>query len=287
MLEAQSETTPRSPAQDLVPKATEKASGNSETEQLPAEPSMEHTEQMEQLPAEHSMEQTKQGEQPPVVSSTEQSEQIEQHIVEPVIKHPSGFQDFISQLTNAAAGNDKLDDKETEPENIVFQREPTAENDVVHLVGETTLEQNEPYSPIHDQGTGPDAMSLDEPSNPVVPDPLQPATIEIENSDSEKGSLEISPKETPVMTQTDSDIPEQKVELDIKPATPSEMADTPIIFSGVTGPAGLARQIHKVDGRTEYNTKLNAWRNFRCLRMNQDMGSLWDLRQSWHFRSSK
>ncbi|KAG5303384.1 hypothetical protein I7I50_10132 [Histoplasma capsulatum G186AR] len=54
-----------------------------------------------------------------------------------------------------------------------------------------------------------------------------------------------------------------------------------IIFSGVSGPGRLANKILQIDGRITEPPNGNAWKEFRCFRNNQDMGSLWECRQSW------
>lgn len=57
-----------------------------------------------------------------------------------------------------------------------------------------------------------------------------------------------------------------------------------IIFSGVTGPGRLANKILEIDGRITEPPNGNAWKEFRCFRDNQDMGSLWECRQMWFVR---
>ncbi|EFQ97259.1 hypothetical protein MGYG_00300 [Nannizzia gypsea CBS 118893] len=61
----------------------------------------------------------------------------------------------------------------------------------------------------------------------------------------------------------------------------------PVIFSGVTGPMFLIRKIHELDGRECSARIANAWMVFRCIRNNQDMGTLWDIRHSWYLRSKR
>jgi hypothetical protein len=57
-----------------------------------------------------------------------------------------------------------------------------------------------------------------------------------------------------------------------------------IFFGGVTGPGMLANKILKVDGRVTQPPHGNSWKEFRCYRRNQDMGSLWEVRQAWFMR---
>ncbi|KAE8354777.1 Asx homology domain-containing protein [Aspergillus coremiiformis] len=58
-----------------------------------------------------------------------------------------------------------------------------------------------------------------------------------------------------------------------------------IIVSGITGPAALATKILEADGRAEKIPHGNAWKEFRAYRNNQDMGSLWEVRQAWFQRN--
>ncbi|OAL75482.1 hypothetical protein A7D00_1081 [Trichophyton violaceum] len=61
----------------------------------------------------------------------------------------------------------------------------------------------------------------------------------------------------------------------------------PVIFPGVTGPMSLIRKIHEIDGRESSARVANAWMLFRCIRNNQDMGTLWEVRHSWYTRSKR
>ncbi|OJD17999.1 hypothetical protein AJ78_01956 [Emergomyces pasteurianus Ep9510] len=69
-----------------------------------------------------------------------------------------------------------------------------------------------------------------------------------------------------------------------KSEQPRESIPRDIIFGGVTGPARLANKILEIDGRITEPPHGNAWKEFRCYRDNQDMGSLWECRQTWFVR---
>ncbi|OAX82846.1 hypothetical protein ACJ72_02807 [Emergomyces africanus] len=69
-----------------------------------------------------------------------------------------------------------------------------------------------------------------------------------------------------------------------KPEQSQESIPRDVIFSGVTGPARLANKILEIDGRITEPPHGNAWKEFRCYRDNQDMGSLWECRQAWFMR---
>lgn len=62
---------------------------------------------------------------------------------------------------------------------------------------------------------------------------------------------------------------------------PDEDPDPDVVFPGVAGPNSLGDKILKIDGRVDRIPNGNAWKDFRCLRDNQDMGSIWEMRQAW------
>jgi hypothetical protein len=63
----------------------------------------------------------------------------------------------------------------------------------------------------------------------------------------------------------------------------STTTDTPrdIVIRNIAGPGALAKKILEVDGRMTNPPNGNSWKVFRCYRDNQDMGSLWEVRQAW------
>lgn len=68
-----------------------------------------------------------------------------------------------------------------------------------------------------------------------------------------------------------------------KGAKNEELKD--IILQKVTGPQSLGNKILRIDGRVENPPNGNAWKDFRCYRNNQDIGSLWEVRQEWFARN--
>ncbi|KNG90183.1 hypothetical protein ANOM_001368 [Aspergillus nomiae NRRL 13137] len=105
---------------------------------------------------------------------------------------------------------------------------------------------------------------------------------------------------TSVMTQTtttEPDCQDPKIVFEQPSAT---VEDTPqrlpivegtseepgvITVSGITGPSALATKISEIDGRAANVRHGNAWKDFRAYRNNQDMGSLWEVRQAWFLRN--
>ncbi|KAJ5661013.1 uncharacterized protein N7484_000385 [Penicillium longicatenatum] len=81
---------------------------------------------------------------------------------------------------------------------------------------------------------------------------------------------------TPLHVQLDSD---PKLEAE----DPINKIDE-VIVHNISAPRALISHILEVDGRAKGNRTANAWKEIRCYRNNQDMGSLWDVRQRWYFK---
>lgn len=52
----------------------------------------------------------------------------------------------------------------------------------------------------------------------------------------------------------------------------------------IAGPNALMKKILETDGRVKNPPNGNAWKEIRCYRNNQDMGSLWEVRQAWYVK---
>ncbi|KZF21384.1 hypothetical protein L228DRAFT_262406 [Xylona heveae TC161] len=81
--------------------------------------------------------------------------------------------------------------------------------------------------------------------------------------------------------------PKKTMEFSIPPgqhkfSSPQQGPD--VILKGVVGPTMLANEILRVDGRVEKPPNGNGWKEFRCKRDNQDMGSIWEMRQALHYK---
>lgn len=70
-----------------------------------------------------------------------------------------------------------------------------------------------------------------------------------------------------------------------------------IILDNISTPSMLATKIVQADGRISTKTvdddgnlvrfhQANPWKEIRCYRNNQDMGSLWDVRQAWFLKQN-
>ncbi|KAI9375868.1 Asx homology domain-containing protein [Aspergillus egyptiacus] len=58
-----------------------------------------------------------------------------------------------------------------------------------------------------------------------------------------------------------------------------------IIIPNIQGPTALTLKILEIDGRVKKATNGNAWKEIRCFRNNQDMGTLWEVRQAWYVKA--
>jgi hypothetical protein len=55
-----------------------------------------------------------------------------------------------------------------------------------------------------------------------------------------------------------------------------------VVTDLMAGPQALSTKILEVDGRVKNPPNGNAWKDFRCKRDNQDMGSLFEIRQDYY-----
>lgn len=59
-----------------------------------------------------------------------------------------------------------------------------------------------------------------------------------------------------------------------------------IQMNDIKSPQTLVDAILKVDGRIARPPNGNAWKEIRCFRRNQDLGSLWEIREIYHERGA-
>ncbi|CAP86590.1 Pc20g12610 [Penicillium rubens Wisconsin 54-1255] len=60
-----------------------------------------------------------------------------------------------------------------------------------------------------------------------------------------------------------------------------------IIVPDLSSPQALVRKILQIDGRMPNGRTANAWKEIRCYRNNQDMGSLFDVREAWFLQHGR
>ncbi|KAM5443277.1 hypothetical protein MferCBS31731_001598 [Microsporum ferrugineum] len=160
----------------------------------------------------------------------------------------------------------------TEPEpqaaeasNLINTQEPTDEAPIQLEATKVDATTQPTVTPINTQAAEIQPMVSDQ-SNTCISDTIQ-----------------MPPEETPGELDGKSTCPPNE-ETNV---SPSSNGDKPVIFPSVTGPMFLVRKIHELDGRGSNTRLANAWMAFRCIRNNQDMGTLWDVRHSWYVRSKR
>lgn len=124
-------------------------------------------------------------------------------------------------------------------------------------------------------------------SSKVVPEPAdslntKKATTQDNPSDS---PLSEAPEDllAPQSEQEPQSASKPKPLLPVTPYGPNE-----VIVTGVRTPASLVSYLLQIDGRPKEGARTaNAWKEIRCYRKNQDMGSLFDVRQSWYFKQKR
>ncbi|KAJ5368195.1 uncharacterized protein N7496_007955 [Penicillium cataractarum] len=124
-----------------------------------------------------------------------------------------------------------------------------------------------------------------EPTEELVDEPNEEPTEETTGEHIEQ------PVEEPIVRTAEEPIEtpvEQPAEKLIEEPTqpPSEVqttSDEPleIILPNISTPMVLVREILKIDGRKADSRTSNSWKEIRCYRKNQDMGSLFDVRLAW------
>ncbi|CAG8386512.1 unnamed protein product [Penicillium salamii] len=80
-------------------------------------------------------------------------------------------------------------------------------------------------------------------------------------------AAEIQANETPTSSQVTPDFPTNE--------------EGEVILSNIATPQALVLKILQIDSRKPNGRTSNAWKELRCYRNNQDMGSLFDVRENW------
>lgn len=109
--------------------------------------------------------------------------------------------------------------------------------------------------------------------------PVQLGPTPLYTSSSESAELQAMGTETPVQPEA-AHSPQPATQ----PTEPTNETEE-VLVHDMTSPNMLVQKILSVDGRKAGTRVGNAWRVFRCYRNNQDMGSLWDVRQAWFLKN--
>lgn len=105
-----------------------------------------------------------------------------------------------------------------------------------------------------------------------------PATMQNGNQEVESGAIEVS--------SNPSDKESEQRGLQVKDELSSSSNVSVIQVPNITGPQALVTRILKTDGRITRPPNGNAWKEIRCYRNNQDMGSLWEIREAWFVKQN-
>jgi hypothetical protein len=69
-----------------------------------------------------------------------------------------------------------------------------------------------------------------------------------------------------------------------KPDPEPEQLEVSTTIRNIKTPSPVITHILKLDGRKPDGRTGNSWKEFRCYRNNQDIGSLWELREAWYLK---
>ncbi|KAJ5107757.1 hypothetical protein N7456_004432 [Penicillium angulare] len=158
------------------------------------------------------------------------------------------------------------------PEPIKETHEPEKNvEDAIPLQAGNTSAEAIKLPPIFEL-PGPSDIPMD------VPPSTQPDERKISNN--LRSDLSFTPKDTQeVALKTGSTLSSSQPIAEQSSITPDE-----VIVRGINTPMMLSKKILAVDGRRKDGRTSNAWKEIRCYRDNQDMGSLWDVRQAWFLK---
>jgi hypothetical protein len=99
------------------------------------------------------------------------------------------------------------------------------------------------------------------------------------------------PHEAPVEPEQDEINKPLSTEEPKDPVPPLSQSTTSeqdeIIVPNLSSPQALVMKILQIDGRMPNGRTANAWKEIRCYRNNQDMGSLFDVREAWFLQHGR
>jgi hypothetical protein len=109
----------------------------------------------------------------------------------------------------------------------------------------------------------------------------------------------VAPIEAPVEAPAEAPVEAEQDEIN-KPLSTEELKDTiptpsqtstseldEIIVPNLSSPQALVMKVLQIDGRMPNGRTANAWKEIRCYRNNQDMGSLFDVREAWFLQHGR
>jgi hypothetical protein len=165
--------------------------------------------------------------------------------------------------------------------------------------------ESEPAPEVPEREEGDSTSALPSDSNTMAVDPIASVPgpsasadelINVEIKDEiaeqplEKADTSTAKDETsPETEQHDIDTPASSQQQVSNPTssqtTDNELDD--ILVPNITSPNGLAVKILQIDGRMPNGRVANGWKDIRCIRNNQDIGSLFDVREAWFVQNKQ
>ncbi|RAO65011.1 uncharacterized protein BHQ10_001023 [Talaromyces amestolkiae] len=209
-----------------------------------------------------------------------------------------GLLDYALPSVEATAEGekDKIDSKESKP--TAHQQEapesPVAEVGIRRKRGRPAKRKSPhdevQHTPIEVNGAteieaaGLSKEDVEEPAaiteNGVNADPLQESAPEQEHKNADSSQQSTTPTTANLReTALSPKFEESESAQCSATATPLEVE-----IHDIAGPNALMKKILETDGRVKNPPNGNAWKEIRCYRNNQDMGSLWEVRQAWYVK---
>ncbi|EED19297.1 conserved hypothetical protein [Talaromyces stipitatus ATCC 10500] len=135
----------------------------------------------------------------------------------------------------------------------------------------------------------PETTETTEAGTPGHPDTSLKITDNDTNSDRiPESTSEKEQENASLATPTEADPPRSstspKADPETAPCSATPPAPLEAEIHNIAGPNALMKKILEIDGRIKNPPNGNAWKEIRCYRDNQDMGSLWEVRQAWYVK---
>lgn len=122
--------------------------------------------------------------------------------------------------------------------------------------------------------------SADAPAAGIAEAPVQLESTPLSTSNPESAEQQAMDTTAPVQSEPAPSSPPAT-----QPTKSTNNEPEEVTVHDIISPNALVQKILSVDGRKTGARVANAWRDIRCYRNNQDMGSLWDIRQAWFLKN--
>ncbi|GLI80944.1 hypothetical protein PoHVEF18_009311 [Penicillium ochrochloron] len=169
------------------------------------------------------------------------------------------------------------------PEGLIddLMEERTKETTIDSTVGLVEKPIEEPTKePIEEAIPEPTEEPIHEPTRELIEEPVETPIEEQNPAQIEENTAAQIEENTASQTEEPTEEPAQPP---IEAQTTAEEPDE-IIVSDISSPMTLVYKILQIDGRRPDGRTANSWKEIRCYRKNQDMGSLFDVRLAWYLK---